>query len=81
MGDDRHAALHLLDRELDQRPPLGFGQADGLARVHGQRERIRAVAQMELDQLAVDVEVDTVVATERRDRRVHQAWLEISQSV
>ena len=65
-----------LMREFEQRTLLVVGEADGLARVHRQRQRVRAIAQMEVDQLAVAIEVDAAVARERRHRRVHEAWLE-----
>ena len=58
MRDHRHAAFDAFDRELEQRPALRIGQAHRLARMHRQRQRVRAVADVELDQLVVKLEVD-----------------------
>ena len=76
MRDHRHAAGHVLDREFEERALLRVGEAHRLARMHRQRQRVGAVRDVEIDQLAVAVEVDAVVARERRHRRVDEAWRE-----
>ena len=71
------AAVHASDREFaSSSAALVVGQADRLARVHRQRQRVGAVADMEFDELGVKVEVEGALARERRHRRVHEAWLE-----
>lgn len=70
MGDERHAAFNLPDREFEQRLLFAVAEAHRFAGVHRQRERLRAVAQMELEQLAVGIEIDPAVGIERRNRRV-----------
>ena len=70
------ATRHVLDGEGEHAALFVLRQADGFARVHRQRQRVRPVAQVEVDHRAIEVEVDAIVVGKRRDRHVHQAWLE-----
>jgi len=71
VGDHRH--LGVLDRKLDHGALLGLGQAHGFGGVHRQRQRVGAVALMEVDELAEQIEVDAALGRERHHGRVHQA--------
>ena len=75
MGNDGLAAVHVLDRKFHERATLAVRQADGLARVHRQRQPVGAVGEVELDDLREAIEVDGALARERRHRRVQEAWL------
>src|ERR1700683_642945 len=82
MADDRRALARAFDRKLDERAALLIGEAYGSARMHRHGQRLRAVAQMKLEHPAVKIEVDASVArTKRRQRRMHQAWLEGHHSI
>src|SRR5712691_8286716 len=75
MGDDRPAPLDARNREFQQRTAFAVGEADGLARMHRQRQRVGTVADVEFDELTEAVEIDGAFARERSDRRVHKAWI------
>src|SRR6516162_8983025 len=62
----RGAALHMRDGELDQPAALAIGETHRLARMHGQRQRLRAVRELEINQPAIERKIDCAVARKRR---------------
>src|SRR5215472_15371840 len=55
---------------------LGVGEAHGFARMHRQRERIGAVAQMKVEEPGKAREIDARVRRERRHRNMHEGGRE-----
>ena len=78
MGDDRACARsRVLEREFEQRALLPVGEADRLADMHRQRERVGAVARYGIRSAWRSGRRSMrALARERRHRRVHEAWLE-----
>jgi hypothetical protein len=74
MGKDRYAIAYARNGEFEQSAALAIGEADGFADVHGKRQRLRAVGDVEIEEFPVDLERDAAIVRERRHRRVHQAW-------
>jgi hypothetical protein len=62
----------MLDRKFDHGALLRVGQAHRLGGVHGQRQRIGAMALMEIDQIREQVEIDAVIAPEGHHGRMHE---------
>src|SRR5262249_36548563 len=74
-----HAAADLLDGAVEQGALFVFRQAHRLARVHRKRQGICSMSEMTFEDLRKTIEIDPIVARERRDRRMHQTKPERAQ--